>query len=335
MGDKDTELLTRVTANHLFLGQFEPLRATLLTLRSRNPDLARSILQTIVAHGGRFDSVLWSHSCPSPSLLTYLSTLELLQFNDPTSPIWGFDPDTLRLRAEFLLYIQILNSRVQESLKKCVDLGDGEKGVVDNDGSGDLGGIGKGIDKTDLGDLVEKDSSSSKFGSQEEELRECLRVLDRILEVGLDRLRPDLVVVDDDIETEGTSGGGLQLEEGDIMCLRQVILGNAEVFEALCGNIEKQEVKWVGDDESGLAITVTVKGKGREENGPKVLKLIQKSVQIAHLNAMKECLKASDEDGVVSHIRFLHFDYGVEETDYRFPMALLARLFNRTSCFEI
>ncbi|CDP21567.1 unnamed protein product [Coffea canephora] len=61
MEDKETEFLCKLTANHLFLAQFEPLRATLRSLRVRNPELARSILQTIVPKGGRFDSVLRSH----------------------------------------------------------------------------------------------------------------------------------------------------------------------------------------------------------------------------------------------------------------------------------
>lgn len=309
MGDKDTELLARATANHLFLGQFEPFRATLLTLGSRNPNLARSILQTVVATGGRFDNVLWSHSCPSPSLLTYLSTLELIKFSDSTTPVWSFDSNTLRLRAEFLLYVQVLISRVQESLNKRVRLGS--------------------LESKDQESVAEKFDSS---GVGEIEMRECLRVLDRVLEVGLERLKPDLVV---GVEEVGIIGGsGLELEERELMCLQPVILEHAEVFEALCGNVENQEVRLVGgdDDESGLAITVKVKDSGRkvEEDGVRVLKLIEKCVQIAHLNAMKECLKEMNEDGAVSHVRFLHFDYGVEENDYRYGLVVLCFVY---TCF--
>ncbi|KAJ0232457.1 Zinc finger FYVE domain protein [Hirschfeldia incana] len=109
--DNETEILTRLAANHLHLAQFEPLKATLLALRVRNPDLAHTILQTIVSNAGRFDDVLWSRSCSSPSLLAFLSTIELLRFDNPASP-WGFDSETLGLRADFLLMVQVLIDRV-------------------------------------------------------------------------------------------------------------------------------------------------------------------------------------------------------------------------------
>ncbi|KMZ60265.1 hypothetical protein ZOSMA_5G01290 [Zostera marina] len=56
--NKEVELLSRVAANYLFLAQYEPLRAVLLSLCNRNPDLALSILRTIVLKAGRFDGVL-------------------------------------------------------------------------------------------------------------------------------------------------------------------------------------------------------------------------------------------------------------------------------------
>jgi zinc finger FYVE domain-containing protein 26 len=45
--------------------------------------------------------------------------------------------------------------------------------------------------------------------------------------------------------------------------------------------------------------------------------LIRKCVQLAHVDAMKECSKEGDE-GVFSHIRFLHLDRGLEESEYRY-----------------
>ncbi|KAF2614614.1 hypothetical protein F2Q70_00009016 [Brassica cretica] len=119
--DNETEILSRLAANHLHLAQFEPLKATLLALRVRNPDLAHTILQTIVSNAGRFDNVLWSRSCSSPSLLAFLSTVELLRFENPTSP-WGFDSETLGLRADFLLMVQVLIDRVRDGDKEgnCV-----------------------------------------------------------------------------------------------------------------------------------------------------------------------------------------------------------------------
>ncbi|CDY38507.1 BnaC03g26900D [Brassica napus] len=115
--DNETEILSRLAANHLHLAQFEALKATLLALRVRNPDLAHTILQTIVSKAGRFDNVLWSRSCSSPSLLAFLSTVELLRFENPTSP-WGFDSETLGLRADFLLMVQVLIDRVRDGDKE-------------------------------------------------------------------------------------------------------------------------------------------------------------------------------------------------------------------------
>nr|GLL46837.1 uncharacterized protein LOC109174561 [Ipomoea trifida] len=290
MEDKDTELLCKVTANHLFLAQFEPFRATLRSLRARNPDIARAILQTIVAQGGRFNSILWSHSCPSPALLTFLCTLELLEFNEPTSNLWSFDADTLKLRAEFLLYLYAVIFRVSESLKKGTDLEDPG---------------GNGMNPDPPGELSGKDES----------LKDCLSVLERISEVGLTRLKPDLIEIDHRRENEGTSGSEIVVQEEEIMGLRRVFLENADVFDALCVNIQKQ-VSWIEGENSAMALALRTTVK-HNDAGEKVLKLIQRSVQISHLDAMKDCLEKDDVDGAVSHIRFLNFDYGVEEKEHR------------------
>ncbi|XP_052210694.1 uncharacterized protein LOC127813651 [Diospyros lotus] len=279
MEDKDTKLLSRAAANHLFLAQFEPFRAILRSLRARSPDLARAILQTVVAAAGRLDKVLWSPSCSNPAFLTYLSTLELLQFTDASS-IWSFDADALRLRVEFLLYIQAISERLREG--------------IESDGTG-------------------KDAE-----------KEELRVLDKLSDFGSSRLEIDLVV-----DSEGVSGGAVVLEEEQLTCLRTVILENADLFNAVCGNIQKQ-VRGVEHDDSGLAITLRREGKRSDEEDVQVLRVIQKTVQIAHLDAMKECLNQNNEDRVVSHIRFLHLDYGVEETEYRMVLQdLLKRVLSR------
>ncbi|XP_057799458.1 uncharacterized protein LOC131015200 [Salvia miltiorrhiza] len=169
MEDKDTELLSRVAANHLFLGQFEPFRATVRSLRARNPDLARTILQTVVSRGGRLgtpDPVTWSDSCPSPADLTFFCTVELLQFPDATSNLWSFGPDMLKLRSEFLLYVHIVSSRILRTI---------EGGVIRN-----------------------FDEGSAR--------NEELRVLELLSELGLSRLRPDLTGSE---ETEEVGFGGL------------------------------------------------------------------------------------------------------------------------------
>lgn len=280
MEDKDTELLCKVSANHLFLAQFEPFRATLRSLRVRNPELTRSILQTIVANGGKFDSIIWSHSCPSPALLTFLCTLELLQFNEPTSQLWSFDADALKLRAEFCLDLQNVISRVSERISSS------KLDVENVDLNEDVSGLG-----------------------------ESLGVLVKISDMGLRRLRPDLIETDDMVESEGNSRGDIVVEEEEMMCLRRVFLENAEIFDVLSLNIEKQ-VGWIANEDSYMAITVRTVVKHKEVED-KVLKSLQKCIQIAHLDAMRECLMNNDVNGAVSHIRFLHLNYGVNEEEYR------------------
>lgn len=298
--DKETEILSRLAANHLFLGQFEPLRAIIIALRARNPNLALAVLQTIVAHSGRFENVLWSPSCPSPAILTYLSTVELLQF-DNASSAWGFDPETLRLRAEFLLLVQSLIDRVSESLRKGFDLESIEKEKEKSDGFEEL-----------------MDGAASKeLRDGGGELERCVRVLDRVLELGVNRLKPESLAVVSQVSGGDGSDTSLEIEEGELMCLRSLVWENADVFDALCWNVQRQVRGWEGDDASGMAITVRRDDMPKEED-VKVLRMIQRSVQLSHLDAMKECIKDGQVDGVVSRIRFLHLDYGVEETEYRY-----------------
>ncbi|KAJ1420163.1 hypothetical protein SESBI_14603 [Sesbania bispinosa] len=271
---KETEILARLAANHLHLAQFEPLRGVLLALRTRNRDLARDILQTIVARSGRFPNIAWSHSCSSPALLTYLSTLELLQFDDASSA-WNFDPETLRLRAEFLLLVQDLVEFVSEE------------------------------------GLLDKDSG---------ELERCRRVLDGILELGVKRLRVDEDGEIDRSETWVTASVA-PVEEGELVSLRKLVLERADVFDALSGNINTQIRQWECED-PGLAIAVR-EGEGLEvEEDVKVLCGIQRTAQVAHLDAMRESLKVGDAEAAVSHIRFLHFDYGLEQSEYRYARFL-------------
>ncbi|KAG5045249.1 hypothetical protein JHK82_014634 [Glycine max] len=266
---RETEILSRLVANHLHLAQFEPLRGVLLALRARNRDLARDILQTIVARSGRVPNVAWSSSCPSPALLTFLSTLELLQM-DNASSAWNFDEETLRLRAEFLLLVQDLIDLVSE----C----DGEWG-------------------------------------------NCRSVLDRVLELGVKRLRVD---ADGENEIDGIGSGNgnaaTVVEEAEFTSLRKLILEHARVFDALCVNVHRQIRHWESEDS----------GEGSEEleeEDVKVLRGIQRTVQVVHLDAMRESLESGDAEGAVSHIRFLHFDYGIEEqSEYRIVLKDLLKV---------
>ncbi|KAG2699968.1 hypothetical protein I3760_07G212600 [Carya illinoinensis] len=305
--DKEVQILSRLAANHLRLAQFEPLRAIILALRSRNSDVAVAILQTIVAHSDRFENILWSPSCPSPPLLAYLSTLELLQF-DNASSAWSFDPETLRLRAEFLLLVQQLIDRVSESMRKNFDFENMEKDfLAESEG---LEERAVALDKSE--DL--RDANS--------ELDDCVRVLDRVLELGAERLKPDVEGDDNNRSATWVSPGAMPIDEGELMCLSRVILDHSDVFDALCWNIQRQVRGWESYD-SGLAITVQGGENAKkeefsvEEKDLKVLGLIQRIVQSAHLNAMKECMKEGDVEGAISRIRFLHIDSGVEGAEYR------------------
>ncbi|KAJ0091657.1 hypothetical protein Patl1_12854 [Pistacia atlantica] len=319
--DKETDLLSRLAANHLHLAQFEPFRATLLALRTRNPDLALAILQTIVANSGRFGNVLWSVTCPSPSLLTYLSTLELLQFNDSTSSTWSFDPEALRLRSEFLLLVQMLIDCVLKRTRKDIDLDSFEKEK-----------------EKDFDVLNENDSFDEKvklfarnedLGYVNSEFGGCVRVLDRFMELGVKSLKPDVNVnVNDDVSSSGVN---VLIEEDEFMCLKKVILEYADVFDALCWNIEKQLRGWESLDSD---CAIVRREDLSEEEDRRILGLIQKSAQLAHLDAMKECVKEGDEEGAVSHIRFLHLDYGVEEAEYRMVLEdLLKRVLSKREEF--
>ncbi|KAJ8763794.1 hypothetical protein K2173_003576 [Erythroxylum novogranatense] len=282
--DAETELLSRLAANHLHLGQFEPLRAALLTLRRKSPELALAILRTIVANSGRFPDALFSTSYPA--LLTYLSTLELLQFDDPTSGTWSFDPLSLQLRAEFLLLVQVLIDRV--------------KARADEEGEG-------------LKDCSEE-----------------LAVLEKILELGVRRLKADSELV-----PLGNLGEVL-VEEAELRCLWGAILDYAEIFYALCCNIQ-QQVKGREVENSGLAVAVLRDEKRlepMEEVGVEVLPLIQKNVQLAHLDAVKQCLKEGNEEGAILHIRYFQIDHGVEEAEYHMLLQdLLARVLSRRGLY--
>ncbi|KAF0930044.1 hypothetical protein E2562_027212 [Oryza meyeriana var. granulata] len=124
--EREAALLARVAANHLFLGQFEALRAALLSLRRRaDPGLAADFLRAVVAAGGRVPGVLWSAppACPSPSHLAWLAALELAAL--PSTP----NPEALRLKAEFLVLLQPIaddpatGAEARGTLSRLLDLG--------------------------------------------------------------------------------------------------------------------------------------------------------------------------------------------------------------------
>lgn len=292
--DKDTQLLSKVAANHLFLTQFEAFRATILSLRHRNPNLALSLLQTIVVNGGNFNNFIYSTNCSSPALLTWLSSLELFQFENSTS-IWSnsMSIDSLRLRVEFLLYVQMISSRVSES-------------------------------------VVEEEVVS--------ELKGSMRLLDGMMELGLRRLKEDLIVnLSEEREIREEEAATEVVIEEELGCLRRLIVENADVLVSLCENIQGQvgvELEKIDDDNNELAITLRKEGNGRvdsisSEEDERVLKLIQKYVQIAHLDEMRQCIsKEEDVDVALSHIRYLRLGYGVSEEEYRYVMFVLLAIYS-------
>ncbi|XP_064990639.1 uncharacterized protein LOC135628052 isoform X1 [Musa acuminata AAA Group] len=265
--EKEISLLSRVIANHLFLGQFEAFRALLLSLRKRKPELALEILRAVVSKGGRIDGVLWSNTCGSPSHLAWLSVLELIKFGNAAASIGSIDPETLRLRAEFLLLIQVASSKVSE-----------------------------------ISQLRSQDTDVDKKGETFDETANSVEVLNDLLDTGLRILWSDV----------GHDANLLDLvslvSEDRLKGLWKVFLDNAELFDAICGNIHRQ-VQLCQAYHLEPAISV----KTEEMNA---LSKVQQSVQMAHLDSLKKFMEADDLERAFSHLRFLHLDYGIEEKQY-------------------
>ncbi|MQL81245.1 hypothetical protein Taro_013693, partial [Colocasia esculenta] len=279
--EKEVELLSRVAANHLYLGQFEALRAALLSLRRRKPEIAHAFLNTIVFEGGSFDGVLWSSTCSSPAHLAWMSVLELLEFGN--APVFrGPDPETVRVKVEFLLLVQLLCSRVSETSP----MRSADPDVDDR--KDDSGRISKSLD-----------------------------FLHRILDLGLRRLKSDVAdVVRDAVNADFSPS------EEEFRCLYDVFLDQPELLEALCWNIQKQ-VSWSKPSGSELVLSVGGEDYGSVRSsveGLNTLVEIQRNVQMAQLGAMKKCMEAGDMTGAISHLRFLHLDFGLEESEYRMAL---------------
>lgn len=229
--EKEIALLSRVAANHLFLAQFEPLRASLLSLRKRHPDLASSFLRAIVSEGGQVADVHWSTTCPSPSHLAWLASLELSESHSD------------RLQVEFLILIHTVLSELTEEITITTEL---EK--------------------------------------------KCLDILSGLLDLGRKRLKG-----------ERQSN---EVSEEELTCLWKVFLKYAEIFDAISVNIGNQAA--LQEKESSFS-----------REGIEVIMKIQKSVQLANLQAIKDCLDSGVIEGVPQHLPFLHHDFGVAEEEYK------------------
>ncbi|RWV78212.1 hypothetical protein GW17_00060851 [Ensete ventricosum] len=265
--EKEILLLSRVIANHLFLGQFEAFRALLLSLRKRKPELALEILRAVVSKGGRIDGVLWSNTCGSPSHLAWLSVLELIKFGNAAASIGSIDPETLRLRVEFLLLIQVASSEVSE-----------------------------------ISQLRSQDTDVDNKGETFDEAANSVEVLNDLLDTGLRILWSDVG------HDANLLDLGSLVSEDRLKGLWKVFLDNAELFDAICGNIHRQ-VQLCQSYHLEPAISV----KTEELDA---LSKVQQSVQMAHLDSLKKFIEADDLERAFSHLRFLHFEYGIEEKQY-------------------
>lgn len=222
----------------------------------------------------------------------------LLEFDDASS-IWNLDPDLFKLKVEFLLLLQLVSTRVSENTRRVVDL--------------------DSIDKEDFSGSNEsfEEYRPEDFVSSSDYLVDSVNILDRISELGLRRLRRDIVsvVVESDAESVDV------IKDEELQCLKNLYLEQVDVFYAICINIHKQ-VHWFDQDESGLAITVHSNEKMRRDSDEElqILKLILKNFQLAHLEALKELAKENDVSGAIFHICYLHLDHGVLESEYKMAL---------------
>ncbi|XP_020586811.1 LOW QUALITY PROTEIN: uncharacterized protein LOC110029039 [Phalaenopsis equestris] len=275
--EKEIRLLSQVAANHLFLGQFEALRANLLSLKKRKPVLALEILRKIISEGGRIDGILWSSTAMSSSDLAWLCILELPNF-DRTTSVWSFDAELLRLKAEFILLIEIISSTALGSSHRWPS--DAEDGFI--------------------GHISERD-------------RESLDIMKKWMHLGLRRLKSEADY------GSLSSDEVAQTRQVDLNCLWKIFLDNADIFSSLCWNIQRQ-LHWFEAYEPQLAISVRTEDDQcltSSQQEVDTLSGIQKEVQMAHLAALREDAKTGDILETFYHIRFLHLDYGIPETEYK------------------
>lgn len=234
--EREAALLARVAANHLYLGQFEALRAALLSLRRRAAGPRRGIPPRRRRRGQPRPqgALVRPTRVPFPSHLAWLTALELAAL--PSTP----NPEALRLKAEFLVLLQ----------------------------------------------HVADDPAATGA--------EARGTLSRLLDLGVARLKRE-------VEGGGEAGVGAEevaVSQEDLTGLWGVFLDKAELFDALCSGVSRQVAL-----DSGL--------------GTDVLLWLRRSVQLAHLDAMKSLVAAGDLEGATGHLRFLCLDHGVEEDEYK------------------
>lgn len=112
-----------------------------------------------------------------------------------------------------------------------------------------------------------------------------------------------------EVDGQGKAGVGAEevpVSEEDLRGLSTVVLDNAELFDALCVGVSRQ----IGLD-GGF--------------GANVLLWLRRSVQLAHLDAVKALVMAGDVESAIGHLRFLCLENGVEEDEYKVVLGDLVR----------
>uniref|UniRef100_M8C4G1 Uncharacterized protein n=1 Tax=Aegilops tauschii TaxID=37682 RepID=M8C4G1_AEGTA len=113
----------------------------------------------------------------------------------------------------------------------------------------------------------------------------------KLLDLGVARLKRE-------VDDYGEPVEEVPVTEEDLRGLWGVVLDNAELFDALCAGVSRQ----IGLD-SGFGVNVLLS--------------LRRSVQLAHLDAMKALVMAGDVESATGHIRFLCLENGVEEDSYK------------------
>ncbi|XP_011622545.1 uncharacterized protein LOC18432072 [Amborella trichopoda] len=313
--EKEVQLLSRVSVNYLFLAQFETFRASLLSLRNRDSDLAVAILRAVVAEGGRFKGVLWSKSVNSPPHFAWLSALELIEYGSYLSSKSKVDPELLKLKAEFLLILQMISSEVSESYGKFIDL--------DSIGGQDISIYESYESRPE--DLAEFQGSESNLSEPTGFMVDVAALLDKLFNLGFQRLKREVVF------ENGLKDLNFSFTDGELKCLRRVICDQADLLDSLCLNIWKQ-MHYLDGYESKLALSLhrgelsertdNVVGDDNDFDGLDQFLLgsmIQREFQSVHLELLKKEVKDSDidENFILSRLRFLHLEYGLSVSEYR------------------
>ncbi|KAG0600289.1 hypothetical protein M758_11G022200 [Ceratodon purpureus] len=232
---------------------------------------------------------------------------------------------------EFLLLL--------EFVKQCVVVEDGRSGAGDVAVSEEEGASSGGAEKVDN----DRSVLDERLG---------LHLIGKIASVGLERLdrsikfvtghgseggdRDDRGNEDEGVgraETSGSTGSDEAVEESfsevDKKWLRHLTLGQPELLDALCQNIARQQhggsnlhmdsqrevdperVDDEPQEDSSRPDGAVLGSLERFELGS----AIQREVQEAHLNQIMEDVKETQLLKAINHLRFLHEDFGIAESD--------------------